>query len=547
MLLAAGSVHAEPRATIRSSEISGWYVPPNNVLSSAYDQGSYKRATDRLDYMRALGYNHVVWLPSLLNSEFFCSGGATPPALYAEIPDGTCQYDGDGGKRPEVKYVVGNFAWAFQNILNAARARGMEVIPEFNTLSHAGSGTHITKGDGETPALDSTLSEFYGKSIRSYCPYGPSSNPFSSNFYCYQPDSVPSVGLFHTIRQDTIGRKKMRTLYLEYLHVIKDNWVKGNNGNGTEYDAINGKDHPSYIHLGHDELGYDRTLLVGTGITGAVGGADSRLIVINEIVARLADIESIFNSIPRSDTIGIILYGDSFLPRDYGQSYGVFPWIAFGGGVSFAGDTVTGAGGVLKAVKDSILAHGWKLELVVMPWMYTGNAATGELDDDTALTLGRHLHFSRYNQLRYLNNLGIKFIFLGGEDFGPFADDDGSAAATEYFERAKKGVYQWHNAALAFPDTYLGFENYMFKTGDKKDSLGNVIEPYCQTGGTGTICSGWTAALSAFLNRWRDRVSAPYSSTETFKNLDYMASQQGKIFIDRRMSGVQAGIQVLNQ
>jgi hypothetical protein len=440
-------------------------------------------------------------------ADFDCSGS-------------TCSY-----KFP-TDYLGGSCASWFRNYRDSIRYHGMEIIPEFNTLSHAMETGFTNEYRRSDPPLDRGLMEFDSTMhFPIWC--GDLHGPIWNGTPCHAPDAITdpyndtTVIYRQLVRVDAASQAKIGSLFREYLRVIKANWGSPS--------PVNKKNYPNYIHIGHDELGWNRTLLVGGGKSGLSTPGEKFTAVKNEIEDRIRDVDAVFTNVPSSDTIKIILYGDSFLAGDYGAFFGAYDWHypagLFRTSTPFCGDSITGAGGILAAIKAD-----FPNRIIVMPWMYEGitGAPAGELDGES--NADRQLAISRQTWLGYLNTLGIPYILRGGEDQGP-------NLYTNDTSRVKEEIYQWHKAALLYPNQYLGFDNYMYDWEDTTKALcswgPNGHCRFTQTLNGTTLSVGWSAALSAFLDRRPYLLSVPYDEAKTYFCLDFSKSQTRKVYYDK--------------
>lgn len=214
---------------------------------------------------------------------------------------------------------------------------------------------------------------------------------------------------------------------------------------------------PGYIHIGHDELGFDSVCFVKAGRTRSEPGTRAELVAA-EIALRARQIASILG-----DSVRILIYGDSFLPTDLGERYGL------------AGKAGTGEGGVLW-----LLRHRYHLErkLIVMPWNY--------LLSDGETHYWSRLRYSKGRQLDLLDKLGFGYVPGPGEHGSGLGTSAGLQPpfALGAPQPAIRCLAEWVREARRRPRNLRGFADQIF-------------EPY-RLCGPDSLCAGFTAPLLAY-------------------------------------------------
>jgi hypothetical protein len=219
-----------------------------------------------------------------------------------------------------------------------------------------------------------------------------------------------------------------------------------------------GTDSPAYILIGHDELGYDSVCFIKAGKMRKDPRTRSELVAA-EIAERAGQIAAILG-----DSTRILLYGDSFLPTDLGERYGL------------SGETGTGKGGVLW-----LLRHRYRLErkIIVIPWNYM-------LEDGETHYWSRY-KYDKSSQLRLLERLGFGFVTGAGEH-GSSGNADQKRLAAPFSlgmrDKAARCVLEWVAASRKHPSSLRGYAHQIF-------------EPYDFCGPDG-LCAGFTAPLLAY-------------------------------------------------
>jgi hypothetical protein len=407
-----------------NASLAGWMrtSAPDSVTARILEQ---KRKA--LDYYRALGFTHILYPMEWPYAGAF--GKRTGEWIY------------NGGD-----YAHGDHAESLSAMKREAEARGMLLVPAVECLSHVQA--YIT--------LDPSISEFDAKNPKPPPPWLWSDYE-KRGYRAY--DGIASAG--------PLGANPgADQFFREYMRIIKAVW------------AASGSRGPERVMIGHDELGYGTVSLLKAGKSRRKPETASELVAA-EIHARYTQVTEILG--PQA---GLFLFGDSFVPGDYGETYGL------------TGDLRTGAGGTLDLLRSRYEMAG---KFAVIPWIYSSRESDGPEG-------GRGLSVSKRRQLDYLDRLGVAFLVGTGEDQSqPYAPP---------LERTQLCLFEWVREARAHPDHLLGFANLTYNPFDacRKDSSALPL------------CSGFSAALLASLV-WKDPEAAkalnePYSM-RTFRRVDY--------------------------
>lgn len=433
---------------------------------------TYGENTTRLclEYYKKLGYTHVfvpigVLLPDP-NPHLNCEGNF----LF--------KYDSSSGwKYNNGNYTSGCIAEKFMQQLRLVKSYGLIPIPIIATLSYCSQYIYI----------DSTVSEFG---------YEP-----SSGLYYKLPDKKELIKIFpmceewtketweyyftcryHLAKPDSIGGKgneRLYQIYREFFNIIKYCWK----------NVMDEKDTMKYIHLCHDELGYRFVCFVKLGKSRNSNKSRAELIAL-EIESRIRQIDTIFG-----DKTQIMLYGDSFLPADYGETY------------QTAGDLYSGEKGVLKLL-DSV--YGRKKRIIILPWIYS--YVDGYYDD------ARRVFFDKRKQIEYLGKLGYRFLPCGGEDGG-----EGIPPIKENINKVKQTIFEWVKAAQNYPQLCIGYGHltwgsFSLQNGDIYNGYSASLFPY--------LC--WTYRKSLLPTVKRMKKYNP----GIFKNVNFIKSRKDTSWIE---------------
>jgi hypothetical protein len=303
-----------------------------------------------------------------------------------------------------------------------AEARGLRLLPQLPCLSQMGAFIQW---------VDSGVSEFPDKrEFRRFCESKHLAGDYLAMNHVAASGDNPAADQF----------------FEEQLKLIKRGWRTGS------------AKAPDYIQIGHDELGFDSVCFIKAGRSRNSSLSRSELVAA-EINKRVEQVARILG-----DSVGVILYGDSFLPTDLGERYGM------------AGKPNTGEGGVLW-----ILRNRYHLEkkLIIMPWNYI--LADGDVH------YWSRLKYDKEKQIRALERLGFGYIPGPGEH-----GSGGNAAANRLAPPFSLGLRrktvqclaEWVVAARRHPLMLRGYAD-------------QVYEPYglCSAD---HLCVGYTAPLLAY-------------------------------------------------
>jgi hypothetical protein len=355
----------------------------------------------QLGYYRTLGFTHITY-------------GLDPIQFshYHKV-EGKWTFDRIGGAVADSSLATAK---------REAEARGFQVIPQLPCLS------------AMSPVifwLDSTVSEFPGRAAfkRFTSANGLRDDYKGLNF-------VAAVGPNPAADQ----------VFEIQLHIIKRGWRN---------DPAKA---PAYIHIGHDELGYDSICFIKGGRNRANPKTRSELVA-EEINLRVSQITRILG-----DSVKIILYGDSFLPTDLGERFGM------------AGKAGTGENGVLH-----ILNQRYHLQnrIIIMPWNYI------LADGDTHYWSG--LKYDKRKIVALLDRLGFGYIPGTGEQGGagdPTLNRLAPPFALGMPEKTAACLREWVSATRAHPRLLRGYAHQVFEPFD-----------YCSPAG---LCAGFSAPLLAY-------------------------------------------------
>lgn len=398
----AGTAPAAGKLRILASpsSISGW------MRTSAVDTVRGRILAERrsqLDFYAALGFTHVVYPVDV-----------TAISLFARAPNGHVYNHG----RHE-----GDADSSFRAMKQEVEKRGMRLIPQVNALSHM---------DAFITWVDSTVSEFSSRAA------------FDS--FCVAKGIPRNRDLDHVAAAlDNPGADR---IFTEFLGIVKANWGS---------TPLGGRS-PSHILIGHDELGYDSVCFIKQGRSRHRPESPSRLVAM-EVARRASQTDSVLGGSP-----DILLFGDSFLPTDLGERYGL------------AGSPRTGKGGVLAILAES---KPLRERLIIVPWNYL--LAEGESH------YWSRLPYSRSRQLALLDTLGIRYVLGTGEH-------GSNAAAKEPWtppfaignlKDTQRSIFEWVKASQSHRKGLAGYAHQTF-------------EPFGTCSPSG-VCVGYTAPLLAYL------------------------------------------------
>lgn len=349
---------------------------------------------------------------------------APQTTYFSRTSSGSWSYNGGN-------YTGEALAQSYAQMKTEIESRGMTMIPELNDLSHV----------PEAISLDPSISEFDAAHPK------------------------PGSCIDHVASAGPLGANPgADQIFEEYLKVIKAN---------------SGSSVPAYINIGHDELGCSSISYIKAGKTAGSSESGSQLVA-EEIDARIGQIDVQFGS-----SIKVMLFADSFLPGDYGTTYGL------------AGGT-DGAGGVLSILKAAPYSRASRL--VLMPWFYSF-LEYGDYFDEA-----RQLHPSKVLQIQRMDALGISYVPVTGED-----GDYGHPIGFDHVQTTEC-LYEWVKISSIFPKKLLGYAHIGFNKWDYRNPQG-ILADY-----TASALSYLAWAYSRELARpgkpWRNRVDYARSREE---------------------------------
>jgi hypothetical protein len=390
----------------------------NNLMKVALfpdiagEKGLYNKLSNEqkacLDYIGSQGYTHVIYHLNFTSDFRKTNNG------WKYLPGGI------------VGYNVGPLPDNFRFLKKEIESRGMKMIPFFESLTHC--DTYIKE--------DPTISEIYDASTSSaHYPVAEGCN--TDHGPCVNVDHIAYVGNYPTIKNEPMDQ-----IFGEFLKLIKSNWALGG-------PTALGGEYPEYICIGHDELGYrgcSRILYRSSGL-----GSQPNLIA-REIAYRYGQIQNTFFSSGKSGLIKILIYGDSFLPSDHGETYGL------------CGNTTTGQGGVLQILRDdpSIIAGiyptvasgtyiGVASNTIIVPWIYS---YTDGIERDGGCNNG--VNINKIAWAKYLDDLKYQWIAGTGEDGGHDSDPN-------YKANVLQTTFEWARAVNLYPNYCKGYATLTFE------------------------------------------------------------------------------------
>lgn len=343
-----------------------------------------------LDYIKSLGYTHVLYQMIGPLSAFFKKDAG-----------GKWQYNSGN-------YATGEVASSFKDMKKAIEDRGMKMIPLVTSLSHCDA--YIT--------LDPTISEFNAATTCANYKVG-------GTLVC-NLDHVAYVGCYPYVKNDPMDQ-----LFEEYMKIINANW--GSTAIGGSY--------PEYIHIGHDELAVSGCYCMIKAVRSSILAQTASELVAREIAYRYKEIQDNL-TIRSGATIKIMIFGDSFLPSENGEIYGL------------CGNVNNGNDGVLKILRDNtsianLIAAGVASNTIVMPWDYSGLDGSSREPSPCDGT-----KIDKVAQAKFLDNLGYKWIPASGED------GDGTTNLVNnptYPLSWKNTAFEWVRAAQLYPSLVQGY------------------------------------------------------------------------------------------
>jgi len=198
-------------------------------------------------------------------------------------------------------------------------------------------------------------------------------------------------------------------------------------------------------------------------------------------------------------SVRVMLWGDSFLPSDNGETLG------------FQGNAVTGAGGVLDILTKAIASGGYgipKSRIILVPWGY-GPEYRNYVHPSPAYPA-----FDKLKQIQYMHNMGFDFL-LGTGEAGPGY----SVASKLIMDNHVQTFYEWVYAANRVNSGhFLGYMNMQFttfNTGGSGDAAGNN--------------AGYITPLVNYAIKHKSRFNIPFSAS-FFRNCDYKVSRNALVW-----------------
>lgn len=179
---------------------------------------------------------------------------------------------------------------------------------------------------------------------------------------------------------------------------------------------------PKEILIGYDELGVDGLpILEKAGYTAKD--------VAEDIAFRIKQIDRVFKN--SNGTIKAVVWGDSFVPNDYGELYNLC-----GSG--------TDDKGVLHHLADinDVYGNSCINRIIVTPWRYN-KKSTDILNGSTDIIL------DKMKQIKFLNELGVAYMPVLGEEWE--IENKGGRKITEQCS------YEWMNAAYNNSENLWGY------------------------------------------------------------------------------------------
>ena len=246
---------------------------------------------------------------------------------------------------------------------------------------------------------------------------------------------------------------------------------------------------PDHIIIGHDELGHDSVCFIKAGRSSGNPATRSELVAA-EIDRRVGQVERTLGP-----SVRVLLYGDSFLPTDLGERYGL------------TGDPETGKGGVLWLLR---YRYGLHRKILIMPWNYL-------LEDGDKHYWSRYA-YSKGRQIALLDRLGFGFIPGLGE-MGSNGDVKLNRSAPPFAlglrDKTVSCMLEWVSAARAHPRMLRGYAHQVYEPFD-----------YCAPDG---LCAGFTAPILAYAG-WIHPEGKPAGRLlpppQALKQVDYRRSRK---------------------
>jgi hypothetical protein len=404
---AAAPMHAILDADICFSPMWDWKsLPPADLTSDTARIIRHKLAM--LAYYKKLGYTHV---------------------YYCCLIGGGLNFESGHWTYNHGNYVGGDIARFFRNTKDAIEANGMEMVPlVLGGLSHM---------DGFI-AQDASISEFYD-TVHHCSTFGAYRSREHNGMTI--PDVPGANHIAYVGNYPAIKNVPADEIVAAGLNIINVNWNRRATGSSS------GSRYPKYLHICHDELGYGSACLIAeerakSFLSSSVTKSD---LVARELAYRYKQVQDII-SIRGSAIITVMLWGDSFVPADNGQLYGLI------------GSATDGRGGVLDKIKNDAYIRSSMPQtlypiathIIVQPWIYSCPDSFYKISGGPTSGYSHDCRFLKSVQLQFLTRLGFYFVPLCGEDGGQLAD-------AGWIDRCKQTTYEWVRASLFFPSNFAGY------------------------------------------------------------------------------------------
>jgi regulation of enolase protein 1 (concanavalin A-like superfamily) len=349
-----------------------------------------------LDYMRALGYTHVLFM--LFQGD---------PMSYDKNTKTWKYNNGD--------YTGSVEANSFRNLKKLSEARGMKLVPGFGCLSHV--DWYISQ--------DSSISEFPGTtSWSNFCNSIPKTFPKNAAEINLIPANTQYNDIAFIGNYPKITNPGMDAIIHENLVFILKNW--GNSVLGGKF--------PEFIMVSHDEIGNWGIPFVKNprSVSGSLfpGGPSESTLLAREIAYRYKQIQEVFSPLRGTTAIKMMIYADCFSDEANGQVLHLSPTLS-------------------DLKKDScarLMAPDISANLYVMPWAYDAVDNGGWKQNNN-----NSLNYDKRPILQNFTSLGFHTILCAGE--WPGLDDP------NYIPHEMQCTFEWARAAQQFPAYFSGFGN----------------------------------------------------------------------------------------
>jgi hypothetical protein len=400
----------------------GWMGDWRNISTSdnSYEATLMRFKLGLLDYYKKLGYTHV----------------------YCNVSIGATNYTGGHWVYNNGNYTTDagdEVVSSFQYMKSAVESKGLQVIPLLSSLSHM---------DGYIK-VDPSISEFYDVGTKKSTWSTMSGKTINGTYIRPEWDHVAYAGNYPDVRN-----VPMDEIVSEEIKIVNANW--GNTAVGGPF--------PKYINIGHDEEGAGSVCFIAADRNKSLLSSYTKSdLVAREIAYRYQQIQNTLK-IRGAQNVKVILWGDSFLPADYGVVYDMCGNL-----------NSNGSGGVLDKIKNdtyikSKITNNTSIfqNIIVSPWMYSfPDNYFWRCTGSTSPISTNDVKFDKKPQIAYLNNLGYKFI--------PFSGTDGSISDPNAVERIKQNTYEWVRNCKANTTFLAGYGNAVW---DSRYNWDNVTATY---------------------------------------------------------------------